>query len=71
MHDQHTHCACNGVYLCNTCHAWAHAHPFDARRFGWIISRHVGEPTTVAVSSAWGERYHSCSGEFIYIQEQP
>jgi hypothetical protein len=40
VRDEHQHCACNGVWLCRTCHAWAHAHPFEARRTGFIVSRH-------------------------------
>lgn len=38
--DEHQHCPCNGVYLCPTCHAWAHANPFDARAVGLIVSRY-------------------------------
>lgn len=40
VRDEHRHCACNGVWLCHTCHAWVHAHPFDARALGLIVSRH-------------------------------
>ena len=40
VRDEHQHCTCNGVWLCNTCHAWAHKHPFEARAVGLIVSRH-------------------------------
>jgi hypothetical protein len=40
VRDQHTHCTCNGIWLCRTCHEWVHAHPFEARAKGWIVSRH-------------------------------
>lgn len=43
VRDDHQHCPCNGITLCATCHAWVHAHPLDARRGGWIVSR--AEPT--------------------------
>lgn len=33
------HETCNGIYLCHECHAWVHAHPFEARARGWIVSR--------------------------------
>jgi 5-methylcytosine-specific restriction enzyme A len=69
--DRHTHCPCNGVNLCTTCHVWVHQNPFEARRYGWIISRHVEDPGTVPVQSAWGARLHTCAGEFATIQEQP
>lgn len=47
--DEHRHCTCNGILLCKICHDWVHAHPLEARRLGWIVSRHVGEPGTVPV----------------------
>lgn len=37
--DDHRHCACNGVWLCKACHDWTHAHPFEARALGLIVSR--------------------------------
>lgn len=40
MRDDHTHCPCNGVTLCGTCHKWVHDHPFEARALGLIVSRH-------------------------------
>lgn len=38
--DEHQHASCNGIHLCTTCHRWVHAHPFEARRRGWIVSRY-------------------------------
>lgn len=40
----HQHCPCNGISLCQTCHDWVHAHPFDARSQGWIVSRSTADP---------------------------
>lgn len=66
--DAHQHCPCNGVWLCGTCHQWAHAHPADARAAGWIVSAWVDEPTTVPVHTPWGVRYHLCSGGFEFTE---
>lgn len=41
VRDEITHSPCNGIYLCATCHAWVHAHPFEARANGWIVSRYA------------------------------
>lgn len=62
--DQHTHCPCNGVLLCGTCHQWAHANPFQARKEGWIISRYTDRPETVPVQTKWGGRTHNCDAGF-------
>ena len=35
--DEHTHCACNGVWLCARCHSWAHHHPTKAKAEGYIV----------------------------------
>lgn len=61
--DAHTHCPCNGVWLCATCHSWAHAHPEAARKTGWIVSRY-DTPGTVPVMTPWGLRTHHCDGTF-------
>lgn len=35
--DEHRHCACNGVWLCATCHSWAHNRPLRAKAEGYIV----------------------------------
>jgi hypothetical protein len=40
IRDDITHSPCNGINLCGTCHDWVHAHPFEARAQGWIVSRY-------------------------------
>lgn len=55
VRDEHTHCPCNGVWLCITCHTWVHANPFMARQRGFIVSAHVSEPFGVPVATPWGE----------------
>lgn len=47
IRDTHRHCACNGVWLCAHDHQWVHAHPFEARQVGLIVSRHTAQPGTV------------------------
>jgi hypothetical protein len=63
VRDEHQHCACNGIILCKTCHAFVHSHPETAREQGWIVSAHVGQPFSVPV---WTARYgwvtHDCEG---------
>ena len=77
VRDTHTHCPCNGVWLCNNDHAWVHANPLAARQNGFIVSRNETEPATVPVLTPWGERTHDCGGGQHYIpsitdnEEQP
>lgn len=48
--DAHTHCACNMVLLCRTCHTWAHVGANRmARRLGWIVGQREGTPDRVAL----------------------
>lgn len=39
VRDDLTHSPANGVLLCGLCHLWVHAHPFEARGTGFIVSR--------------------------------
>lgn len=65
--DEHTHCPCNGVWLCATCHGWVHAHPLEARaEGGFIVSRHVDQPGAVPVVTPWGVRVHGCDGTYVF-----
>jgi hypothetical protein len=66
VHDRHQHCACNLVLLCGTCHSWAHAHPVLATGDGWLVSKFVTEPGTVAVGTHWGIRRHGCYGDYTF-----
>lgn len=64
VRDPHQHCACNGVWLCQTCHDWVHAHPFEARTLGLIVSRHVTNPGTVIATAYFGDILLDCTGNF-------
>ena len=66
----HCHCPCNGVWLCPTCHRWAHAHHTEAAKAGWIISAFVAEPYNISVATSWGPRHHHCDGTFTFTKEQ-
>lgn len=54
VRDEHTHCSCNGVWLCTPCHLAVHAQPLLARNSGFIVSR-VSQimPADVPVSPVW------------------
>lgn len=64
VHDAHQHCACNGVWLCHTCHTWVHQNPAKAREAGWIVSRFTVNPYAVPVPTYLGERTHECDGTY-------
>lgn len=61
--DQHTHCPCNGVWLCGTCHEWVHQHPFEAKALGFIVSKYVDDPGVVPVRTWFGNILNTCEGE--------
>lgn len=70
MIDQHTHCPCNGVYLCHTCHEWVHKNPNKAMDLGFIVSRYEDMPVATPVVTVWGTRFHLCDGTFIYERSE-
>lgn len=41
VRDELTHQPSNGILLCQVCHLWVHANPFEARGAGWIVSRYA------------------------------
>jgi|KBSMisStandDraft_5_1062788.scaffolds.fasta_scaffold3482703_1 hypothetical protein len=61
--DEHTHCPCNGVWLCGACHAWAHAHPNRAEAAGLIVSRTNPEPARQALRGFDGWWEFDCEGQ--------
>lgn len=69
MKDEHTHCACNGVWLCRTCHTDVHKHPFQSREEGFIVSRSVAKPGGEKVESSFGTLLLACDGKFDYYIE--
>ena len=61
IRDAHTHCPCNGVWLCPTCHAFVHAHPQQAREEGLIAPRSAN-PQAVPFRTPLGWRLPDCDG---------
>lgn len=74
--DEHTHCPCNGVWLCGSgttgCHGHVHANPFVSRQSGLIVSQHEGQPATVPVVSVvhGGSILLDCDGQFQPLREE-
>lgn len=75
VRDEHTHHACNGLWLCTTCHLWVHANPMAARAGGFILPRVAALPEQYPVQTPWGLRLHRCNGMYdlapINETEQP
>lgn len=71
--DVHTHCPCNGLWLCWTCHRQVHDGPVAAREHGWIVSPWNPQPATTPVRTHLGWGFHDCEGTFAFVttQEQP
>ena len=64
VRDEHQHCTCNGMLLCGTCHRWVHAHPFEARRFGFVVSSHESFPGNVPVLAHFSMITLDCKGTY-------
>lgn len=62
VRDSHTHCPCNGVRLCRTCHKWVTEHPTAAQREGLVVSRGVPVPGAVLVLTFHGWVQLGCDG---------
>jgi hypothetical protein len=67
VRDDHTHCTCNGIYLCATCHRWVHANPFDARANGWIVSRYKNPFEEPAFILGRGWQMLTCDGVSLNV----
>lgn len=67
----HTQCACNGLRLCRTCHAYVHEHPAESRQNGWIVRQGVALPGRIAVNCCLGELvfddyWPTCDGQWVH-----
>lgn len=65
--SEHQHCACNGVWLCLTCHRWAHQHPVQAKAQGYIVASTELEPSSVAVVAWDGPVKLTCDGAALAL----
>lgn len=71
VRDSHRHCPCNGAWLCSTCHKWVHAHPFEAKAEGFIVSKYVSEPGSIRLTAHFGDLFLDCLGKFEYDAVDP
>lgn len=62
------HCSCNGVWLCRTCHDWAHRNPEEARERGFIVSAYEDEPYSVPISTFRGRLLLHCDGSIAFAE---
>lgn len=77
VHDEHTHCPCNGITLCGPGnnhgdHGWVHGNPFEARAQGLIISRHETRmpfEVPVFIHPAGGWVLLTCEGQMLPSSE--
>lgn len=72
VRDTHTHCPCNLVLLCPTCHRDVHATPFSSRGEGFIVSRYVNpsEQPFYRWDAIGADTYPACDGRAIVVQSQ-
>lgn len=71
VRDKHTHCSCNGIMLCRTCHKWAHSYPLDAQAEGYIVSQWQESPGFVRVRGWVGWLEMDCVGEAEWKTKGP
>lgn len=69
VRDIHTHCPCNGAWLCGTCHRIVHENPMTARLNGFIVSRSA-MPNDVPLRTPWGDRINTCNGGYTIEGER-
>lgn len=62
--EEHRHDPCNGLWLCDTCHRWAHANPAWAMVEGLIVSRTNPTPGNIPVETLWGRVWLTCDGQY-------
>lgn len=68
VNQPHRHCACNGVWLCGTCHRTVHGgtEAAQVRADGWIVSQWAKRPGDIPVTTVWGKRFHDCDGLYRF-----
>lgn len=69
IRDECVHESCNGVWLDAACHAWVHAHPFEARELGFIVSRYKIPHEEPMKSAVFGWIQPTHGGEFTPANE--
>jgi hypothetical protein len=62
------HAVSNLVWLCRTCHEWAHADPVEATAKGFIISVYVEDTTQIRIKTFAGWVKFDNEGGYAYEQ---
>jgi excisionase family DNA binding protein len=70
VQDTHTHCPCNLVRLCGTCHRDVTVHVEQAIADGWVVSAYETNPAAVPLHTPAGWRLHLCDG-LIAVAQPP
>lgn len=68
VRDSMTHASCNGVWLCHDDHRWVHAHPFEARALGFIVSRFKSPLETPIKSAQYGWVLYDMDGRWASVE---
>lgn len=69
VRDEVTHSPMNGILLDNVCHSWVHAHPFEARSSGWIVSRYADPSTEPVTHALFGLVLLDGNGNYSLVEE--
>jgi 5-methylcytosine-specific restriction protein A len=69
VRDSITHSPANGILLCHTCHVWVHAHPFEARASGYIVSRYANPFEESVMHALFGPVMLDENGGYTQIEE--
>jgi 5-methylcytosine-specific restriction endonuclease McrA len=65
VQDSHTHCLCNLLRLCSTCHRDVTVHVEQAMADGWVVSAYEIDPSRVPITTPAGVRQHLCDGSIV------
>lgn len=69
IRDEITHSPANGILLCDVCHRYVHANPFEARAMGWIVSRYAIPTEEPLVHALYGDVMLDGDGGYRQVEE--
>jgi len=67
--DEHTHCACNLVTLCNSCHPDVHSHPSVSKPTGFIVSAWKWPGREKVSTFLYGWAQPTCDGMWLLMSK--
>lgn len=71
VRGEHRHCICNGLWLCASCHTWAHANHDAAVEEGVIVPRWGEDPGDWSVLTYQGIRLRlGCDGTVSTVESE-